>query len=342
MEGFDHGATDSGPEPIADFSSCCHPYGPCPSVVEAVRQADPTRYPDPSYRRLREVLGDVHGTDADRIVPGSGVSELILRMVGAVPGDVLAWSPSFVEYRRAAHVHGRGFLEASDARSWIERVPRSGVAFLCQPNNPDGSVHSRAFLDEAANECRSKGCRLVLDLAYADFCPSFPSLAEGADLLFAPNKKFGMTGIRAGLAVCADAAFAARLAARAPSWVVGAHGVAFLQASIGSDAGIWFDHHRSRVRQAWANLGALLAGQGWRTHPSDTHFLAAQPPPGSRDIEPALHSAHWTHLLRSRGIRARDLSNTGMPGWLRFAARPEGELAFLGTVLSGLDPMDPG
>ena len=342
MEGFDHGATDSGPEPIADFSSCCHPFGPCPGVLEAVRQADPTRYPDPSYRRLREVLGDFHGTDADRIVPGSGVSELILRLVGAVPGDVLAWSPSFVEYRRAAHVHGRRFLEARDARSWIARVPRSGVAFLCQPNNPDGTVHPREFLEAAAEACRSKDCRLVLDLAYADFCPSLTGLPEGADLLSAPNKKFGMTGIRAGLAVCADAAFAARLAQRAPSWVVGSHGVAFLQASIGSDAGDWFEEHRPRVRQAGASLRTVLSRTGWRTHPSETHFFAAQPPPGSGTIDPALRSARWTHLLRSHGIRARDLSNTGMPGWLRFAARPEEEVSLLGTVLSGLDQLDPG
>lgn len=342
MDGFDHGATDSGPDPDADFSSCCHPFGPCPSVLDAVRRVDAARYPDPSYRRLREDLGAFHGKDPDRIVPGAGVSELILRMVGTVPGDVLAWTPSFVEYRRAAHVHGRAFFQASDAGTWIERVPRSGVAFLCQPNNPDGRMHSRSFLDEAAEACRSRDCRLVIDLAYADFCPTLPGPPVGADLLVAPNKKYGLTGIRAGYAICADAPWGARLVERAPSWVLGSHGVGFLHASIGTDAQAWFEENRPRLRKAAADLGTVLELHGWRTHPSETHFLAAQPPRGSRTDDPEAHSALWTRLLRKHGIRARDLSNTGLPGWLRMSARPEGELEVLGKVLSLLVPSDRG
>ncbi|MEK7392665.1 MAG: aminotransferase class I/II-fold pyridoxal phosphate-dependent enzyme [Fibrobacterota bacterium] len=340
MADFDHGATDSGPDPIADFSSCSHPFGPCPVVLETVRNVDPTHYPDPAYHALRKRLGEFHTVDPNRIVPGAGVSEIILRMVGAVAGDVLAWSPSFVEYRRASHVHRRRFLHASDPETWLARVPRSGIAFLCQPNNPDGKVHHQEFLDAAAHVCKARECRLVLDLAYADFCPTPPGLAMGSDLLFAPNKKFGMTGIRAGFAVCADAEFAADLVARAPSWVVGAHGVAFLHASTELEAMLWFEGTRALLRSAAKNLESMLGEHGWIPRPSETHYFAAQPRRNSTLADPAEHSANWTLRLRQEGVRVRDLSNTGMPGWLRLAARPEAEVAHLESVIARLEKSD--
>ena len=215
MDSFEHGATDSGPEPDADFSGCAHPLGPCPSVLEAVLGADRTRYPDPSYAELRERLGVFHGVGAERIVPGAGASELILRVVRSVSGAVLSWSPSFVEYHRAAHVCGRLFLSASDRESWLSLVPEGGAAFLCQPNNPDGTVHGADFLESARSACAKRGCRLVLDLAYADFClpPAFPG---GAELLFAPNKTFGLVGVRSAYLVASDTAWGARLREAAP------------------------------------------------------------------------------------------------------------------------------
>lgn len=333
---FDHGATDSGPDPLADFSSCSHPFGPCPSVLEAVLRADRARYPDPSYRHLRERLGMFHGVDPDRILPGSGASELILRMVGAVAGAVLAWTPSFVEYRRAAHVCRRPFLQASEPDAWLASVPRGGIAFLCQPNNPDGVVHPRAFLEAAVAACRENGSRLVLDLAYADFCPNLPDLPEGCDLLFAPNKSFGLTGIRAGAAVCADQSFATALMDASPSWVIGSEGVSFLSATTTPAAGEWLRETLPQVRKAATHLRSLLEEFDWEVLPSAAHFFAARPPTGPNPVDPPTHSARWAAHLRGEGIKARNLSNTGFPGWLRLSARPGKEVDQLRSALAKL------
>lgn len=336
MTDFDHGATDSGPDPFADFSTCAHPFGPCPSVLEAVRDADRVRYPDPSYLDLRGALGAFHCADTDRIVTGTGASELVLRMVRCVAGDVLAWNPTFVEYRRAAHACRRGFHSASDTSIWLSSVPRDGIAFLCQPNNPDGKVHGTSFLDEAVRTCRARNTRLVLDLAYADFCHDLPVPPPGCDLLYAPNKKFGLTGIRAGYAVCADTTFAATLREQAASWAVGSDGVAFLGASVEPGSEAWFQANLPAVREAAAKLRVALSARGWSLSDSAAHFFAARPPFDGIASDPEL-SFLWTRRLRERGIRVRDLTNTGLPGWLRFSARPEPELDLLVSALEG-DP----
>lgn len=333
MADFDHGATDSGAPPLADFSSCAHPFGPCPSVLDAVLHADFERYPDPAYADLRHRLAVHHGTDPGRIVPGTGASELVLRMVRCVGGGVLAWNPSFVEYRRAAHACGRAFASASEPDAWLAAVPHGGVAFLCQPNNPDGRMHDGAFLCEVARACRSRGTRLVLDLAYADFCHDLPDPPPGCDLLRAPNKKYGLTGIRAGYVVCADHDFAETLRSQAPSWAVGADGVAFLRAGVEPEADAWFRSSLPAVHEASGNLRNALRGRGWTIGEPAAHFFAARPPHGFGETDPATVSRLWTRLLRERGIRVRDLSNTGLPGWLRFSARPASETDLLVRTL---------
>src|SRR6266403_6143524 len=66
-----HGGADSMPDPRYDFSSNANPLGPCPSVLAAVRNADVTRYPDPSYTQLRATLAVHHRTSPERIVVGA-------------------------------------------------------------------------------------------------------------------------------------------------------------------------------------------------------------------------------------------------------------------------------
>jgi len=340
MEDFEHGATDSGAEPLADFSTCAHPFGPCPEVLAAVLLADRTRYPDPAYARLREQLGSRYGVEPDRIVPGAGASELILRLVRNCTGDVLAWTPSFVEYRRAAQVSGRRFLSAREPTPWLDRVPTNGTAFLCQPNNPDGHVHSLEFLEAAAATCRWKRCRLVLDLAYADFCLNAPPIPTECDILLAPNKMFGLTGVRAGLVVSSDRTFAESLRLAAPAWSVGAEGVAFLAAASEPSAMVWFQSTLPDIWSATDSLRCLLEGEGWEIAPSSAHYFCAKPPAIAGFGSGADLSSEWSHRLRLEGIRVRDLSNVGLPGWLRLSARPDREMVCLASAL-GSSPERP-
>ena len=75
-----HRGPDAQGVPLHDFSTNANACGPCPPVLEALRAADPTRYPDPRYMALREQLAAFHGVDRERIVVAASASEFIARI----------------------------------------------------------------------------------------------------------------------------------------------------------------------------------------------------------------------------------------------------------------------
>ncbi|MDM7325011.1 MAG: histidinol-phosphate aminotransferase family protein, partial [Thermus sp.] len=51
-----HGGPDGCPEPLFDFSTNVNPLGPNPVILEYLKRADPSRYPDPLYRETHRLL----------------------------------------------------------------------------------------------------------------------------------------------------------------------------------------------------------------------------------------------------------------------------------------------
>lgn len=79
-----HGGPDALGIPPHDFSTNANACGPCPAVLQALRQAPVHTYPDPACTALRQRLGRWHGVDAARIVIGASASELIFRLTAAM------------------------------------------------------------------------------------------------------------------------------------------------------------------------------------------------------------------------------------------------------------------
>ena len=52
-----HGGPDAQGAPEHDLSTNANACGPCPLAVRALERADARRYPDPTYTRLRALLG---------------------------------------------------------------------------------------------------------------------------------------------------------------------------------------------------------------------------------------------------------------------------------------------
>ena len=162
----------------------------------------------------------------------------------------------------------------------------------------------------------------MLDCAYAPLrLQGAPSLsAQQRDRvwqLFSPNKALGLTGVRASYAIAPLAAQAAaeKLDALAPSWVIGAHGVAMLQAWTRSDTQAWL-HTSLRTLQDWkVRQEQVLQSLGWTVLTSDATFFCAQLPAGV-DVR-----ALCTQL-RAQGIQLRDATSFGLPGWVRLGTLP--------------------
>ncbi|MBK8804063.1 MAG: aminotransferase class I/II-fold pyridoxal phosphate-dependent enzyme [Fibrobacteres bacterium] len=292
-------------------------------MLQILASARRDRYPDPEYARIRRRLGDFHGVDPERIVPGSGASELIHRLVGLHPGTVLAPRRTFVEYRRSAMAWNRGSLLTDSNQDFLDGLGRCAIAFLCHPNNPDGSCQDPSFLESASREAARRGVPLVLDLAYRSILKRWePPLPATATLLFAPNKPLDCAGVRAAYLVAPDSPSAIAWRAHAPSWVVGSEGMALLEAWCDPSVRSWLSRKAPQVARLLGCLRTILTDAGWTVRHTQANFLLAQPP-GAEHIEG----------LKRAGLRLRDASNMGFPGWYRLAARPVRELALLQDAL---------
>lgn len=308
-----HGGPDAQGAVPHDFSTNGNACGPCPAVAEALLAADASRYPDPHYLGLRERLACFHGVEARRIVIAASASEFIGRVTAAVSqgggGRILVPPHGYGDYLRAA-------------KAWhFQTANADGVADLvwcCDPSSPLGQPQEGLAL---ATSQLAKGATCVLDLAYE------PLRLEGALTLTAeerdkvwqlwtPNKALGLTGIRAAYAIAPIAAqdMSRRLARLAPSWPLGVHGVALLEAWAGHAAQQWLVQSLATLREWKAEQRELCESMGWRLLPSVANFFCAEPDvPCTPDREAA---------LRQAGIKLRDTASFGLPGLVRLGVLP--------------------
>jgi histidinol-phosphate aminotransferase len=317
-----HGGPDARGAVPHDFSTNANACGPCPMAVQALAQADPSRYPDPRYTALREALGCFHGVAAERIVIAASASEFIARITAAVAqlGGRGVWLPrhAYGDYQRAAAAWGL------DVRREPEAAAGTALAWCCDPSSPLGEAQPglAALVDalEASGTC-------VLDLAYE------PLRLEGRlELgaarrdrvwqLWTPNKALGLTGVRASYAIAPleAAAMAERLGRLAPSWPLGAHGVALLEAWTLAETQDWLATSRDRLRGWKREQRALCTALGWSVLPSAANYFCAHP-----DVPYALLSP----ALREAGIQLRDARSFGLPGHVRLAVLPPASQAAL-------------
>jgi histidinol-phosphate aminotransferase len=311
-----HGGPDAQGALRHDFSTNSNACGPCPQALAAVQAADATRYPDSSYSALRESLAAFHGVGAWRIVLASSASEFIFRITAwtAQQGGRTVHLPAhaYGDYAHAAQAWGLSAVADADA---------AALVWACEPSSPLGQAHGSwpATLG-----------RVVLDSAYAPLRLSGTPSANGAQRdalwqLFSPNKALGLTGVRAAYAIAPLGAEAAaqQLEALAPSWPVGAHGVAMLTAWTQADTQSWLQASLQTLAGWKQRQLALLENAGWAVQPSDTPFFCARPPA-------VVDSVALCAALRVQGIKLRDATSFGLPGQVRLGVlSPQAQDALL-------------
>ena len=240
-----HGGPDALGVPLHDFSTNGNAVGPCPGALRAVQQADATRYPDPRYADLRERLAAFHGVTPDRIALAASASEFIHRITAAVAhggaGAVRLPLHGFGDYAVAART--RALPLAADGKA-------ASLRWCCDPSSPLGQPE--LGLAESI-DALDAGTTCVLDLAYEPLRLEGALGLDGAQRdrvwqLWTPNKALGLTGVRAAYAVAPSGAGAqlGLVESLAPSWPIGAHGVALLQSWVTDPTQRWLAASRAR------------------------------------------------------------------------------------------------
>ncbi|CAM8661700.1 HisC Histidinol-phosphate/aromatic aminotransferase and cobyric acid decarboxylase [Comamonadaceae bacterium] len=319
-----HGGPDAAGAAVYDFSTNSNACGPCPIALAAVQTADPTRYPDPQFTTLKAALAAHHAVEPWRVTLAGSASEFIFRISAWVRhgGGSRVHLPkhAYGDYAHAAQAWGLTQVVDPDA---------ADLVWACDPASPTGQNHSGwpKVLER---------CTVVLDGAYAPLRLSGePALtAEQRDAvwqLFSPNKALGLTGVRAAYAIAPAHAqgAAAALEAMAPSWVLGAHGVAMLYSWAQADTQAWVAQSLDALRIWKHHQISALENAAWTLMPSDANFFCGRPPEGC-DLPTLLAK------LRSHGIKLRDTTSFGLPGWVRLGVlSPEAVDALMAHLHSG-------
>ncbi|THU05241.1 aminotransferase class I/II-fold pyridoxal phosphate-dependent enzyme [Lampropedia puyangensis] len=355
---WSHGGVDAQGVARFDFSTNSNACGPCPFALEQVQQADPSRYPDPHYTQLQAALAQWHGVAAEQVVLGGSASELIhrLQLAALLRGATATCvpQPAYGDYARHAQALGiavqrRPVLMGASlplAKDTEQTPVMHGLEWVCSPSSPHG-VHDTRLCEWQDTQAlgAERAWWRVLDAAYAplellDDGMAWHAAAQARQSLcwqlFSPNKALGLTGVRAAYAIApckpshANGAQAWQkgmwqLKALAPSWPVGAHGVALLEAWMAVPVQEWLHNARAQLRVWKQSQMAMLQTMGWHVQEASVaNYCVAEPawPRAVREAQDPLHARHalLAHM-RAQGVKLRETDSMGLPGHVRLSVQ---------------------
>ncbi|MFG1998028.1 histidinol-phosphate transaminase [Spirillospora sp. NPDC048911] len=271
------------------LSSNESPDGPLPSVVNAITEAARTvnRYPDNNCTALIGVIGAKFGVPDDHIAVGCGsvgVTQMLLEAVAEPGAEVIyAWR-SFEAYPLLVSLSGATSVQVPlrDETHDLEAIAaaiteRTRLIFICNPNNPTGTIVRRAEL-EAFLDRVPADCLVVLDEAYREYVRD-KDVPDGLELygdrpnlaiLRTFSKAYGLAGLRVGFMVAHPVVAEAVRKTYLPfsvNAIVQAAAIASLAAT--DELMTRVDNavkERDRVRDA-------LLADGWSVPPTEANFV---------------------------------------------------------------------
>jgi threonine-phosphate decarboxylase len=303
---------------LIDFSANLNPFPP-----EIPWKPDPSSigsYPDDRYEALREAIGRRFHRAPEEIAVGNGSMEIIRIFCQAAlnRGDGFSLHPpTFGEYELSARLAGA---------TPVAEPARARVRFLCNPNNPTGTLLPRDEVKGILREVSATSGILLLDEAFIEVSDPGQSLVQEEDpalfLLRSLTKAFAVPGLRFGYGF-GRPDLIERMEVLRPPWSVNAFAEEFALLALRNYSRL--DESRQRIAAERAWMEGRLRDLGLDPLPSSANFLLV--PLG----EPASRLAA---RLLERGILVRDCASFGLPESIRVAVRRREENAQLIEALS--------
>jgi histidinol-phosphate aminotransferase len=197
-----------------------NPWGPGPAARAAIAAAvdESCRYGTAQLRALTEAIARHEGVERDRIVIGSGSGELLqlLALAWCERGEVVCAWPTFNQLMSYAERFGAAVrkvpLDAQlrhDLPALLAATgPNTSLLYLCNPNNPTGTVVAGDALSAACREAAARTL-VVVDEAYLDLADPartasmLPLVRADANVVVLRtfSKIHGLAGLRIGYAL---------------------------------------------------------------------------------------------------------------------------------------------
>jgi histidinol-phosphate aminotransferase len=298
--------------------------GPSPMAVQAITLVLSSlhRYPDGRGHDLTVKLSSRLGFSPDHFVLGNGSDDLIGMLTRALlqPGDeAIIPTPSFLMYdidvRSAGAIPVRVPLRslAICANDLLEKVTsRTRMIFICNPNNPTGTVMSQNDFEAFLNAL-PPDIVVVVDEAYMEFVRD-PGCVNSMEFIHGDrpvvslrtfSKAYGLAGLRIGYGVMAPELagilhrirqpFNASLLAQAGA-VAALEDEAFLIKTV------------QTVHEGLDYLYAELDRIGVRYFPSEANFFLID---AGQDADMVFEN------MLKQGVIVRSMSSYGYPEYIR-------------------------
>ncbi len=213
IQGYDAG----GKRPDVMLDANESPYSLPINIIDEIKSRIPyeklNRYPDPRAYKLCSKISDYvgHGISGDMIIAGDGSDELINIIISSYVGKgrkVLIPTPTFSVYSIYSKVNEGSVIPFNrdkdfnvDIDEMIDCINRERpeLVFLCNPNNPTGTLTDREDIIKLLERCKSM---IVIDEAYFEFCNitcvDLVKKYKNLIILRTFSKAWGMAGIRLG------------------------------------------------------------------------------------------------------------------------------------------------
>ena len=335
-----------GLERVVKLASNEGPYGPFPAALEALAQTagDLNRYPDAGAYLLRAALADRHGVRYEEVAVGAGADGLVDCLSQALleRGDevVCGW-PSFPSYALYAVKMGAEARKVPlrehryDLDAILAAVgPRTKLVYICHPNNPTGTMNTRAELDTYFERVPER-VLTVVDQAYFEYVsdPEYPDAIEeylknGLRVVVVRtfSKIYGLAGLRVGYALAHERVVRELGKSRRAFEVTAQAQDAALASLEGREATAEIERRRRLNGQGIRTLAAALREHGLEPVTAAVgNFLYAEV---GDDAAPLFHA-----LLRE-GVVVRPLAGFGAPGGIRVTVGTPDENEFFRSALA--------
>jgi histidinol-phosphate aminotransferase len=292
---------------------------------------------------MRAAIAKHHDVAIEQVVLGCGSSEILHMADLAFTGPgrkAVAAEPTFEAVLRFAKVlraepvtvpltpefrHDLGAMAAACQSG-------AGLAYVCNPNNPTGTIVSGDELALFASRVPS-ATTILVDEAYAHFVED-PSFRSALDLIAKqPNvvvartfsKIYGMAGLRLGYAVGTKE----RIGEMAKYATLSNANAAVLAAALASlDDPDLVTRQRRLLNDTRRWLVAEMDRQGRRTIPSHTNFVMIDV---GGDVKPVIQAFRDRNILVGRKFPS-------LPNWLRVTIGTPDEIKVFAAALHEIVP----
>jgi histidinol-phosphate aminotransferase len=206
-----------------------NPFGPSPRVLTTLQEAaagPAGRYPDGANASLRKAIATLHHVYVDQVVLGAGSDEVLSMTVSAFAAGrtIIAATPTYDRVLERARAVAANivlvpvrFGGSYDLDAMLSRVDAAtGLVYICNPNNPTGTVIGRRDL-EAFVRRLPETTHILIDEAYHHYVGGSSDYASFLDVPMNDRRIIvtrslstvhGLAGLRVGYGIAQTSAAA--------------------------------------------------------------------------------------------------------------------------------------